>query len=326
MIAFLRLDAQGRRQLFVMPAAGGPVRQLTDHPLGVGSPVTARHARAASAAVWSGDGRRLAYTARVPNDAARARVVAQRTARLRYRTDGSGYTMNTPSHVFVADLDGKTVQRTTGDCEYWDVSWHGEHLLAATARHDTRDLDEAQDIVVIGPDGEIRQLTRTTTTVNLPTSAPDGTVYFVGIGDLGAELNDARGRNVGLWRVPFAGGMPVRVTDAETIDLDDGRTRPLMVAQDVLGATLDRGAIRLVSIGNDGATTELIGGPRCVTDYDRAGDVIVACVTDATSAGEVIALRDGVETKLTDFASLTGLRPMTEISATRRTAIRCMAG
>ena len=45
-IAFLRPDAQGRRQLFVMPADGGTARQSTDHPLGVGSPVTARHARA----------------------------------------------------------------------------------------------------------------------------------------------------------------------------------------------------------------------------------------------------------------------------------------
>ena len=153
-------------------------------------------------------------------------------------------------------------------------------------------------------------------------------MYFVGIGDLGAELNDARGRNVGLWRVPFAGGTPVRVTDAETIDLDDGRTRPLMVsAQDVLGATLDRGAIRLVSIGNDGATTELIGGPRCVIDYDRAGDVIVGLRHQCHERrrGDRAARRRRDEAD--GFREpATGLRPMTEISATRRTAIRCMAG
>lgn len=316
-IALLRLDAQGRRQLFVMPACGGAARQLTDHPLGVGSPVTARHARAASAPVWYPVGTHLAYTARVPNEAARARVVAQRSARLRYRTDGSGYTVNTPSHVFVTDLDGNTRQLTDGDCEHWDVSWYGGNLLAATARHETRDLDEAQDIVTIGLDRTVRQITRTSTTVNLPTVAPDGGVSFVGIGDLGADRNDARGRNVSLWHVPFTGGEPVRVTDAETIDLDDGRTRPLAVAaNEVLGATLDRGAIRLVAIGPGGRTQELIGGRRCVTDYDRAGDVIAAVVTDAASAGEVIALRDGKETRLTAFGSLADVRPMTEINAT----------
>ena len=48
----------------------------------------------------------------------------------------------------------------------------------------------------------------------------------------------------------------------------------------------------------------------------------VAVVTDATSAGEVIALRDGVETKLTDLGAAladVSLRPMTEISTTAPT-------
>ena len=50
---------------------------------------------------------------------------SQRTTRLRYRTDGSGYTVNTPSHVFVTDAaSGKTTQLTDGECEHWDVSWH----------------------------------------------------------------------------------------------------------------------------------------------------------------------------------------------------------
>ena len=198
-IAFLRLDAQGRRQLFVMPAAGGDARQLTDHPLGVCSPVTARHARASSAPVWSADSRNVAFTARVPSEASlRARVPFWRTARLRYRTDGSGYTVNTPSHAYLTDVaSGETIQITHGEYEHWDVSWHdADTLLAATARHDDRDLDEAQDVVAIGLDGTVRQLTRTSTTVNLPTAAPDGSVYFVGIGNLGPDLNDARGRNV----------------------------------------------------------------------------------------------------------------------------------
>ncbi len=248
----------------------------------------------------------------------------QRTTRLRYRTDGSGYTVNTPSHVFVTDaVSGTTTQLTDGDCDHWDVSWHpgGAHLLAATARHDTRDLDEAQDIVAIELDGQTRQLTRTSTTVNLPTSSPDGAaVYFVGIGDLGSKLNDARGRNVSLWRVPFSGGAPVRITDPETIDFDDGRTRPLAVStHDVLGATLARGAVHLVAVGSDGAAKTLIGGKRCVTDYDRAGNIVAACVTNAASAGDVIVVRDGTETTLTDFGSQiesVGLRPMTEITAT----------
>ena len=148
-------------------------------------------------------------------------------------------------------------------------------------------------------------MTRTTTTVNLPTGCAGGLGTSVSSGSAISvrSCNDARGRNVGLWRVPACGGERRRLTDPETIDLDDGRTRPLLASADgVLGATLDRGRVRLVSIGEDGMSRELIGGERCVTDYDRAGDVIVAVVTDATSAGEVVALRDGKETKLTDSA------------------------
>src|SRR6185295_6303971 len=65
-LAFLRGETDGTRQLYVMPAKGGAARRLTDHPLGVGSPVTARHARGVATPVWSPDAKRIAYTARVP--------------------------------------------------------------------------------------------------------------------------------------------------------------------------------------------------------------------------------------------------------------------
>ena len=48
-------------------------------------------------------------------------------------------------------------------------------------------------------------------------------------------------------------------------------------------------------------TKTLIGGKRCVTDYDRAGNIVAACVTSAASAGDVIVVRDGTETTLTDL-------------------------
>jgi dipeptidyl aminopeptidase/acylaminoacyl peptidase len=324
-IAFLRAERGGFHQLHAMPARGGEARRLTDHPLGVGSPVTARHARGMAAPVWSPDARRIAYTARVPlpgaaGDGARPR----RITRLRYRIDELGYVHDRPSRIFVVEAGGG-MPAPIGESGYdhWDVSWHpdGAHVVAATARHEDRDLDEANDVAVFALDGGMRCLTRGTTTVNLPTAAPDGrSIYFVGIGDLDADRNDARGRNVGLWAVPFSGGAPRRLTDAETVDLDDGRTRPLIVANDVvLGGLLHRGAVRLVSIGESGGTREIIGGRRQVLDYAAAGDVIVAVVAEATRAGELVAVRDGRERVLTDFgASLAGagLGPMQEIGAT----------
>ena len=320
LIAFLRAPPGGAYQLHILPANGGGAQAMTDLPLGIGAPVTARHARGIAAPVWSPDGRRLAFTARVslPRPGR-----ARRITRLRYRIDGSGYVHDCPSQVFVLDLDGgQTRQLSDGAFDHWDVSWHpdGDHIVAATARHPERDLDEANDIAVFGLDGSTRLVGQRSTTVNLPTVSPDGkTLLFVGIGDLAEDPNDARARNVGLWSIPFAGGIPHRLTDAETIDLDDGRTRPLVFVDDgVLAGRLHRGAVHLVSIGETGVCREVIGGARQVSDYTAAGGVVAACVCDAKSAGEVVVVKAGTEHVLSDLgAGLTGtgLHSLEEIAA-----------
>lgn len=320
LIAFLRAPPGGAYQLHILPASGGGAQAMTDLPLGIGAPVTARHARGIAAPVWSPDGRRLAFTARVslPRPGR-----ARRITRLRYRIDGSGYVHDCPSQVFVLDLDGgQTRQLSDGAFDHWDVSWHpdGDHIVAATARHPERDLDEANDIAVFGLDGSTRLVGKRSTTVNLPTVSPDGkTLLFVGIGDLAEDPNDARARNVGLWSIPFAGGIPHRLTDAETIDLDDGRTRPLVFVDDgVLAGRLHRGAVHLVSIGETGVCREVIGGARQVSDYAAAGGVVAACVCDAKSAGEVVVVKAGTEHVLSDLgAGLTGtgLHSLEEIAA-----------
>jgi len=321
-LAFLRAEAGLPHQLMVMPAHGGPARRLTEHRLGVGSPVTARHARAMAAPVWSPDSTRIAYVARVATEG-RSGETLRRITQLRYRVDELGYVHDRRSQVFVVGIDdAKPRMLTDGRWDHWDISWHpdGTCLLAASARHEDHDLDEANDIVLVGLDGREKVLTDQSTTVNLPTFAPDGErIFFMGIGPLGADRNDARGRNLGLWSVPVAGGSPHRLTDAESVDLDDGRTRPLRIdTQGVLGGRLERGAVLLSRIGLDGKSCDLIAGRRQVLDYDQQGRTIAAVVADEASAGEVVALRDDHELVLTrlgqDLAGK-GLRPMHEITA-----------
>lgn len=320
-IAFLRAEGDGPHQLHVMPGGGGAPRRLTDHEFGVGSPVTLRHARGVAAPVWSPDSTRLAYVARVRDPGAPASH--KRIDRLHYRIDDLGFVHDRRSQVFVASLEGAAPTLLgNGEVDHWDVSWHpeGSHVVVATVRHDDYDLDEVNDVVTIGLDGTERRLTAGNTTVNLPTFSPDGAfVYFVGIGPLDGDRNDARGRNVSLWRVPASGGTPQRLTDAEPHDFDDGRTRPLLFDGDsVLAGRLERGAVHLCRIAGDGGVAPLIAGRRQVLDYHAAGGTIAAVVADEASAGEIVVLHDGTERVLTSFGSrLTrlGLRPMEEIGA-----------
>ncbi|MFC0675927.1 S9 family peptidase [Brachybacterium hainanense] len=96
-LAFLRPDAQGRRQLQVIDARGGEPIVLTDLPLGVAS------------FAWSPDGSRIAVLARVPERGRYGSVeglgaAAESPRRItgpRWHANGVGYTLDRPAQVFV---------------------------------------------------------------------------------------------------------------------------------------------------------------------------------------------------------------------------------
>src|SRR3954469_3663871 len=99
-IAYLSAEAKGKPQLHVLATAGGAPRKLTDHPLGAGAPV------------WSPDSRRLAYSARVPEQGRYGTVEGvgpeaeppRLITTLKYRQDDVGFVSARPSRVFVLDL------------------------------------------------------------------------------------------------------------------------------------------------------------------------------------------------------------------------------
>lgn len=100
-LAFLRADDSGTAQIHLLDPRGGEPQRVTNAPLGVGR------------FVFSPDGARIAYLARVPEPGryGTARGLGpdaespRRITGLRWHANGVGYTLDRPTHVFVLEID-----------------------------------------------------------------------------------------------------------------------------------------------------------------------------------------------------------------------------
>jgi dipeptidyl aminopeptidase/acylaminoacyl peptidase len=328
-LAFVRADAKGKGQVWVVSAAGGEPVQATDTVLGV------------EGFAWSPDGRTLAFAARVPEKGRYGSVegldasaeAPRHITGIRWHANGLGYIADRPAHVFVVDAPAtdsepfyeaapavhesdatpskkKTVasdarQLTEGAASHGGVvfSADGTEVLTAVDEIEPSRRDLRTRVIAVAVDGsgqrEVLGVDAGLSLYGLEV-APDGAVALLGH-EVGEDGIDFVAPGVGLWLLEADG--PRRLTDAESVDLGEVGSHITIAGEDFLVQDRTRGRVRLLRVTRAGQVSEVLGGDVEVAGHAAAGDRIVAAVAAPDSYGELVLVEDGADRTLTAFGA-----------------------
>lgn len=322
-LAFLRSDARGRAQVFVVPAAGGEPVQVTDQAGGV------------TDLSWSPDGARLAFTARIVEPGRYGTVEGRdagaepprRITGIRWHANGHGY-LDRPAHLFVVDAPAADAepfyepapdvvtaekpivasaprQLTDGATSWSGVAWtaDGRELLSVPDVIEDRVADLRSRVVAVSVDGGAeRELLGTAAHLSIDevAVAPDGAIFLRG-NDVGESGVDFVAPGTAVWLLEADAPRPL--TDPETIDLGEVGTHLSFLGDDVLVQDRTRGRLRLLRVTRGGEITELLGGDVEVTGHAAGGGRIVAAVAAPESFGELVLVDDDARHTLTDHGA-----------------------
>jgi Tol biopolymer transport system component len=208
-----RWSPDGRRLAFVSaPPENGPSEVCILPVATAGERIVVCSSRGpVTELAWSPDGSRLAFVARDPDAEQYGKpgqprkdkdMPPRRVTRLIYRLNASGWTMDRPNHIFVVAADGSSAPRTVtpGPFQADGIAWSPDSSKIAftSARHDTWDLDLANDLWVVGVDGrsEPERLTEGGSLYARPSWSPDGQrlAYYVNR----TPLENPRHRQIGV--------------------------------------------------------------------------------------------------------------------------------
>lgn len=322
-LAFLRGDAKGRAQVFVVAASGGEPVQVTDQPGGV------------TDLSWSPDGTRLAFAARVPEPGRYGTVEGRdaaaepprRITGIRWHANGLGY-LDRPAQLFVVtapsvdaepfydpapalDAPEKRVvaeeptRLTHGDASWNGVVWNadGTELLSVPDVIETDRRDLRDRVVAVAVDGGAQREVLAATanlSVSEVTVAPDGAVFLLAH-DVGPSGTDFIAPGVALFVLDAAG--PRRLTDPETVDLGEVGSHSSFDGDDVLVQDRTRGRLRLLRVTRAGEATEVLGGDLEVNGHAVARGRVVASVAAPESFGELVVVEGREVRALTTFGA-----------------------
>lgn len=329
-VAFVRADADGTSQIFVIPASGGEPVQATEARGGVGS------------FAWSPDGGRIAFTARVLEQGRYGTVEGRsaeaesprRITGIRWQANGLGYIADRPSHLFIIDVpdtgaepfyapaptatgEAGTAPRvaaeatalTTGAVSHHGVVFtaDGTHVLTVVDEIEDHRRDLRTPLVAVAVDGSatIEVLSRGAGySIDDVSVAHDGTIAVLASRP-GESGIDFIAPDVALYVLegPLTAPAPRALTDPDTVDLGEVGSHITPLGDDYLVQNRTRGRVELLRVTRDGSVHALVDGDIEVGGHAAAWERVVFSHATPRSLGELSLLGAGPLTTFGEAAA-----------------------
>jgi dipeptidyl aminopeptidase/acylaminoacyl peptidase len=277
---------------------------------------------------WSPDGATVAFGAREGDRVRDAKIKPKdqpprRITHLYYKSDGVGFVVDRPRHIYTGAADGSTKPSALTDGAWGDtgLSWSpdGTWIAFASARHDTWDLDRAVNLWRVKADGSTpaEQLTETGFGFGRPSYSPDGAdIAFVGA-PLGISPSNGQ---IGVLEVATGDvTLLTQTLDRHCLPYLFGAREPAWDGEYVWFFADDRGNVPLYRVHADPVEDDppgpelMVDRERVVTGFDVANGVAAFTWATATTQPELSVLIDGVEKQLTSHGTrLTSQRVIVE--------------
>lgn len=306
-----RWSPDGRRLAFVTAPPDGPsqVCILPVSAAGERIAVCSWHGQVTDLA-WSPDGGRLAFAARDPDAGqygAPGRpqddkdMPPRRLTRLIYRLNAAGWTVDRPNRIFVVPADGSSPPRavTPGPFQADGLAWSpdGSKIAFTSARHDSWDLDLANDLWVVPADGpaEPERLTETGSSYARPSWSPDGLrlAYYFNR----TPLESPRHRQVGVLELSSGQQQSLTASLDRNCQVLGLLIAPTWAGDHVLFSAEDGGNLHLYQARADGTGKPelVVGGDRWVSAWDWAAGTLAFVAATPASTGELLVKSHGAD-------------------------------
>jgi dipeptidyl aminopeptidase/acylaminoacyl peptidase len=293
-----------KAQLWLLPLDGGEARQLTDLPQGVGG-----------GAVWSPDGRKIAFTAG-PQKEPRNSDHPYRVTRTVWRFDGIGVLDDAVQDIFVLDLDAEeseprrlTEDRFMNTLPKWSADGNS---LVYVASHDPDSHEFVSRLRRVDLDGTITDLTAPDGLVGAHAPTADGRIAYIVWYEqdklIGARpslyvLDPVTGartrRGAGIDGHLYGGLQP----DHPALSLGEGQLLVTADGREAIVEVQTGGELALARVTLDGEESHSVvaGGARACVPIARHGQTVLFGAFGFTEPGDLylVDLDTGAETRLT---------------------------